>query len=26
VCAGGELPTALLQGAGIRFETKFGTA
>ncbi|MEY4763470.1 MAG: hypothetical protein RI907_143 [Pseudomonadota bacterium] len=25
VCAGGELPTALLQGAGIRFETKFGT-
>jgi thioredoxin reductase (NADPH) len=26
VCAGGELPTALLQGAGIRFETKFGTS
>ena len=26
VCAGGELPTALLQGAGIRFETKFGSA
>jgi thioredoxin reductase/NAD-dependent dihydropyrimidine dehydrogenase PreA subunit len=26
VCAGGELPTALLQRAGIRFETKYGTA
>ncbi|WP_088282133.1 NAD(P)-binding domain-containing protein [Ideonella sp. A 288] len=26
VCAGGELPTALLERIGIRFETKFGTA
>lgn len=26
VCAGGELPTPLLQKVGIRFETKFGTA
>jgi len=26
VCAGGELPTPLLQKAGIRFDTKFGTA
>lgn len=26
VCAGGLLPTPLLQKAGIRFETKFGTA
>ncbi len=26
VCAGGELPTALLRRVGIRFETKFGTA
>lgn len=26
VCAGGSLPTPLLQAAGIRFETKFGTA
>lgn len=26
VCAGGELPTALLAGIGIHFETKFGTA
>jgi len=26
VCAGGQLPTPLLQKAGIRFETKFGTA
>jgi len=26
VCAGGELPTQLLQGAGIQFDTKFGTA
>ena len=25
VCAGGELPTPLLQKFGIRFETKFGT-
>jgi len=25
VCAGGVLPTALLQSIGIRFETKFGT-
>ncbi len=25
VCAGGELPTPLLQKIGIRFETKFGT-
>jgi thioredoxin reductase (NADPH) len=25
VCAGGELPTPLLQKMGIRFETKFGT-
>lgn len=25
VCAGGELPTPLLQRIGIRFETKFGT-
>ncbi|MFZ5544271.1 MAG: NAD(P)-binding domain-containing protein [Pseudomonadota bacterium] len=25
VCAGGELPTPLLQQIGIRFETKFGT-
>lgn len=26
VCAGGVLPTALLQSIGVRFETKFGTA
>lgn len=26
VCAGGELPTPLLQAMGISFETKFGTA
>ena len=26
VCAGGLLPTPLLQQAGIRFDTKFGTA
>ena len=26
VCAGGELPTALLQTLGVRFETKRGTA
>jgi thioredoxin reductase (NADPH) len=26
VCAGGELPTALLQRVGIKFETKYGTA
>lgn len=26
VCAGGLLPTPLLQSAGIRFETKYGTA
>ncbi len=26
VCAGGELPTPLLQKIGIHFETKFGTA
>ena len=26
VCAGGQLPTPLLQQAGIRFDTKFGTA
>lgn len=26
VCAGGELPTALLQRVGIAFETKFGAA
>jgi thioredoxin reductase len=26
VCAGGVLPTALLQGMGIEFETKYGTA
>ena len=26
VCAGGLMPTPLLQKAGIRFETKFGTA
>lgn len=26
VCAGGLLPTALLQQVGIRFDTKFGTA
>ena len=26
VCAGGLLPTPLLQKAGIKFETKFGTA
>ena len=26
VCAGGLLPTPLLQKVGIRFETKFGTA
>jgi len=26
VCAGGQLPTPLLQKVGIRFETKFGTA
>ena len=26
VCAGGLLPTPLLQKIGIRFDTKFGTA
>jgi len=26
VCAGGQLPTELLQKVGIRFDTKFGTA
>jgi len=26
VCAGGVLPTGLLQSMGIRFETKYGTA
>lgn len=26
VCAGGELPTPLLQKMGVRFETKYGTA
>ncbi len=26
VCAGGELPTPLLQRAGVKFETKFGSA
>lgn len=26
VCAGGVLPTSLLQSIGVRFETKFGTA
>lgn len=26
VCAGGQLPTALLQQVGIRFDTKFGSA
>ena len=26
VCAGGQLPTPLLQSIGIRFDTKFGTA
>ena len=26
VCAGGQLPTPLLQKVGIRFDTKFGTA
>lgn len=26
VCAGGQLPTPLLQQAGIRFDTKFGSA
>ena len=26
VCAGGLLPTALLQKVGIQFDTKFGTA
>lgn len=26
VCTGGLLPTPLLQAAGIRFETKYGTA
>jgi thioredoxin reductase (NADPH) len=25
VCAGGVLPTPLLQSIGIRFETKYGT-